>query len=132
MSDLHPKEDVMKTRSTLCLSKHANHRELEREVPSSVLEELRTSAKEFLGHHRCHRRVWLRIVRQGDIFWIAPSRNGGILTVYAKQRSDLHEWANTYLVNPDQNRHRLALLPNHRTTEEVITDELMSLWALDA
>lgn len=122
----------MKAKTTLCLTKHADHRELERGVPSSVLEELCTTAKDFLGHHCHHRRIWLRVVRQGDIFWIAPHKDGGILTVYAKQRSDLRAWANSYLVNPDQNRHRLALLPNHCTIEEAITDELMSLWALDA
>lgn len=116
----------------LRLTSHARQRSFERDVPTSVLEALQNKANEFLGRHNHLQRIPLRIVRHGDTFWIAPHMDGNIITVYAKHRMELTQWANTYLVNPDQNRHRLALLPSHRTPEEAITDELSRLWALKA
>lgn len=123
----------MKTRhEPLRMTTHARERCDERRVPTIVLEALRTHAREFLGQHAVHRRMKLRIVRQGDTYWIAPHVHGDLITVYAKDQTELRAWANNYLVNPTQNWHRLALLPNLRTTEEAITDELMALWAMEA
>ena len=123
---------MSKHREPLQLTAHAYKRSIERDVPGSVLDALQHDAHEFLGHHPDHGRIHFRVVRNGETFWVAPHESGDITTVYAKHRSELTYWADTYLVNPDQNRHRLALLPNHRTAEEAITDELMALWALEA
>ena len=132
MGELCPKEEAVSRPTTLRLSHHALDRSCERAVPTSVLDALQRHAHEFLGRHQHHRRLKLRIVRQGDTFWVAPHDGRDIITIYAKHRRELTRWANNYLVNPDQNRHRLALIPNHRTPEEAITDELARLWALEA
>ena len=116
-------------REPLELTAHAYQRSIERAVPSSVLDALKHHAQEFLGHHPDHGRIWIHVIRTGDTFWVAPHKGRDITTVYAKHRSELRPWADTYLVNPNQNRHRLALVPNHMTPEEAITDELSALWA---
>lgn len=123
---------MRKTPEPLSLTAHAHERSIERSVPSCVLDALQRGGTDFLGHHPNHGRIRFRIIRNGDTFWVAPHVGGDITTVYAKQRHEVNRWANNYLVNPDQNRHRLALLPNHCTPKEAITDELMTLWALEA
>ena len=106
------------------LTRHGHHRRTERGVPHSVLSELCTAAASFLGHGG----VRFRIVRRGEAFWIAPLREGYVLTVYAEERTGMDAWAQRHLVNPDQTRHRLQNLPDHVTPEEAITQELAGRW----
>lgn len=110
------------------LTVHAEQRRHERQVPPSVMQELGSTAARFLGHERNGRRIELRIVKHGETFWIAPTNQGVVITVYAKQSEEMRRWAHAFLVHPEQSWPRLLRLRSHRTPEEQVTDELERLW----
>lgn len=105
-------------------TRHSHDRRAERFVPHSIFEELCTSAASFHGHGS----VRYRVVRHGNAFWIAPLRDGCVLTVYCVVGAGINAWAAGHLRNPDQTRHRLLNMAGHVTTEERITQELARLW----
>ena len=109
-------------------SVHARQRQQERNLPSCVARALRTSAARFTGHVVRGQRIEYRVVRHDHTFWIAAVTPGGIATVYPHDLDSVRRWAQVYLLNPTQSFNRLVRLPNHRTANETVTDELAKLW----
>ena len=106
------------------MTHHYRQRGGQRGVPRGVLRALAASDTVFLGHAG----VRFRIIRHHETFWIAPQRDGYLLTVYARDRTSIDAWACGYLANPDQTRHRLHSLPGHLTPDEALTQELTARW----
>ena len=119
--------------TTLEMTRHAHHRSALRKPPAHVMDVLqRGGGIDFSCGHPAYRGVTLRVVRTSDAYWIAAHRAGDLITLYRKTDADLDAWAWSYLLNPEQNSHRLRRLPVTRSPEEAVTEELYAAWVLAA
>ena len=119
--------------TTLEMTRHASHRSAQRRPPAHVMEVLRSGGgTDFPCGHPAFRGVTLRVVRTSDEYWIAAHRAGDLITLYRKTEDELDAWAWTYLLHPEQNRHRLRHLPVTKSPEEAVTEELLTKWVLTA
>ena len=118
--------------TALEMTRHAQHRSAQRQPPRYVMEAIRSGGTDFPCGHPAYRGVMLRVIRTSDAHWIAAHRAGDLITLYRKTEDELDAWAWSYLLNPEQNRHRLRRLPVTKSPEEALTDELYSAWVLSA
>lgn len=110
------------------LTIHAGLRSWERATPASIVVELQLHGDRLVGHETNGRRVEFRVIRHGQTFWIAPVRDGCLVTIYQVAESEMLSWSRKRMHNPDQTCYRFLRLPQHVTPDEAVTQELANLW----
>lgn len=113
----------------LQLTSHARERVAERQPSEEVLGALNTTPYIARARGDYGQKVWLRVVRVQQGYWVGVEHRRHLITVmFVAQDQDARSWFARRLANPAE-AVKLVNAPALRTWQDAITDELRQHWS---